>query len=184
MWFPVHRRILPAPQTSPSPSSSPLSTHLMKTGPTARGKRKVKPVETKHKSDTYPTSRVPPCCYQVLPAVSFHIFHNSYHASQFGPPASLNFQSYIHSQQAQPSPLSSTPAAAPHTPYIYKSSPLPSLLFKLISSFLQPPLSRLLSARLILAPITPHPNPLYQHFLPLFLFLSPMLNEDLTSTLP
>lgn len=31
---------LPAPQTSPSPSSSPLSTHLMKTGPTGKGERK------------------------------------------------------------------------------------------------------------------------------------------------
>lgn len=68
---------LPAPQNPPFPSSSPLSTHLMKTGPTGwRGKKKKVRLATE-KRDMDPTSEshLTPNS-QGLPTVTFSVFRH------------------------------------------------------------------------------------------------------------
>lgn len=155
---------LPAPQTSPSPSSSPLRTHLMETGPTGRGTRKVKPVTQKRDTDPTLRSHLSPS-YQVLPAVSFHIFHNPYHTSQLSLAASLIFQHLKLHPSSTCSTLSSLLSPSKHT-HTHKSSPLPSLLFDLISSPVQPPISRspLSAPALPLPPSLPDQTPFTSTF--------------------
>lgn len=147
---------LPAPQTSPI--SLFISSEYAPDEDRANWMGEEKKVKLATGKRHRPDLRVPPHPqFPGLPAVSFHIVCQLYHASPLGLPAFLIFRHLKLHPSSKCSTLSSPPK---HVRTHTHPHPHPSP-FDLIFNSLQPPLSRFpFSTSPILAPVTPKPNPL------------------------